>query len=105
MVHGVELVLAAAETVTLVFGGVLTYLAYRAFRRTGSGPLRALAAGIGLLTVGVFLGTLLHQIGRLPLEYSLMVQSVFMAAGFATMTYSLFTPPAGGITSDIDSSE
>ena len=105
MVHGVELVLTAAETVTVVFGGVLTYLADRACRRNRSGPLRALAAGIGLLTVGVFLGTLVHQIGRFPIEYSLTVQSVFMAAGFATITYSLFTPPTGGIQSTIESSE
>lgn len=92
--HGVEVVLAAAKTVTLVFGGVLTYLAYKAFRRTGSNSLRALMIGIGLLTTGALLSGLLHQIANVPLEYSVTVQSVFTALGFAVMTYSLFTDVA-----------
>ncbi len=92
----------SAET---VIGGVLTLLSYRACRRTGSNSLRALTIGIGLLTAGALLGGVLHRVWQLPLEYSLTVQSVFTAAGFATMTYSLFTDVTGSteITSDVSS--
>ncbi len=83
-------VLVAAKTATLVFGGVLTLFSYRAFRRTGSPALRALTAGIGLLVVGATLGGLLHQVVGLSLAVSVSVQSVFTAAGFAVMTYSLY---------------
>jgi len=83
-------VLIAAKTATLAFGSVLTYLSYRAFRRTRSRALRALAVGIGLLTLGALLGGVLHQIAGIGLEASVGVQSVFTAVGFAIMTYSLF---------------
>ena len=88
--HTVDLVLAMTKTLTLVFGGVLTYLSYKAFRRTDSCALRALTVGIALLTGGALLGGVLHQIGGLTLEYSVSVQSVFTALGFGVMTYSLF---------------
>ena len=108
MVDGVSLILTAAEVATIVLGTSLTVLAYRASRRTGFGALRVLTLGIGLLTVGALLGTLLHLLWRVPLEHSLTVQSVFTAAGFATMTYSLFTdisPSPGRIQSDADPRE
>jgi len=47
------------KAVTLAFGTILTWLSYRAFRRTGAPALRALTVGIGLLTAGAVLGGLL----------------------------------------------
>jgi hypothetical protein len=89
-VHQITVVLVAAKTATLAFGSALTYLSYSAFRRTNSPALRALATGIGLLTLGALLGGLLHQFAGISLRASVGVQSVFTAAGFAVMTYSLF---------------
>jgi len=89
--HGTTVVLVAAKTATLAFGSVLTSLSYRAFKRTNSHALRALATGIGLLTLGAFLGGVLHQLAGISLEASVGVQSVFTALGFGVMTYSLFT--------------
>ncbi len=89
--HGTTVVLVIAKTTTLAFGSVLTYLSYRAFKRTGSRALRALSAGIGLLTLGAFLGGALHQLADISFAISVGVQSVFTAVGFAVMTYSLFT--------------
>ncbi|MFT4923163.1 MAG: hypothetical protein ACI8XM_002388 [Haloarculaceae archaeon] len=83
-------VLFAAKTMTVVFGGVLAYLSYRAYRRTASIPLRTLSIGIGLLTVGALLGGTLHHLVGISLETSVGVQSVVTATGFAVMTYSLF---------------
>jgi hypothetical protein len=88
-------VLVAAKTVTLVFGGVLAYLSYKAYRRTGSRALWTLAVGIGLLISGAALGGVLHQFAGLGLETSVSVQSVFTAVGFAVMTYSLFAEVSG----------
>lgn len=88
--HETTVVLVAAKTATLAFGSALTYLSYSAFRRTDSRALRALAIGIGLLTLGALLGGVLHQLAGITLEASVAVQSVFTAVGFAVMTYSLF---------------
>jgi hypothetical protein len=84
-------VLIAAKTATVAFGGALTFLALRASRRTGSDALRALTVGIGLLTVGAVIGGALHQFLGLSLGLSVTIQSVCTAVGFAIMTYSLFT--------------
>ncbi|AQL43894.1 hypothetical protein BV210_14795 [Halorientalis sp. IM1011] len=83
--------LAAAKAVTLLFGGILTLLSARAYRRTGSPALRALAVGIGLVTVGAILGGVLHRILGLTLQTSATLQSVFTAFGFGVLLYSLYT--------------
>ena len=85
------MLLVAAQTATLVFGGVITFLAVRAYRRTGSPALRALSIGIGLLTVGALVGGVLHQLFEVQLETGVVVQSVCTAAGFAFITFSLYT--------------
>lgn len=87
----VSALFVAAQTATLIFGGAVTVLAFRAFRRTGSPALRALAVGIGLLTIGALLGGTLHQLAGLGLRTSVLVQSVATAVGFAVLTYSLYT--------------
>jgi len=88
--HQTTVVLVAAKTATLAFGSALTYLSYRAFRRTNSHALRALAIGIGLLTLGALLAGVLHQFAGISLRASVGIHSVFTAVGFAIMTYSLF---------------
>lgn len=93
--HELAVILVVAKVSTLAFGGALTYLSYSAFRRTNSRALRALAFGIGLLTLGALLGGLLHQFAGISLAASVTVQSVFTAGGFAVMTYSLFADVIG----------
>ncbi|WP_335999192.1 DUF7521 family protein [Halorientalis halophila] len=100
--------LTVAKTATLLFGGILTLLSLRAYRRTGSPALRALTVGIGLVTIGAILGGVLHQLFGLPLRTGASFQSVFTAIGFAILTYSLYTDspvpdrdcPSGGRTAD-----
>lgn len=93
--YGSIALLTAAKTVTALFGGTLTLLSVRAFRRTGSPALRALAGGIGLVTAGVVVGGVFHQVLALSLRTSVTLQSVFTALGFGVLTYSLYTdsPP------------
>jgi len=92
----VGILLVVAKTITVVCGSTLTVLAARAARRTSSRALRALAAGIGLLTIGALAGGLGHQYLGVSLEASVTVQSVFTALGLGVMTYSLYADDTDG---------
>jgi O-antigen/teichoic acid export membrane protein len=87
------LVLALTKAATLSFGALLAGLSWRAYRRTTDPALRALAVGIGLVTVGAVLGGVLHRVVDVRLAVAVSVQSVFTAAGFAVLTYSLYAGP------------
>lgn len=82
-------IIAGANAVTLVLGGAIAYLGWRAYRRTEAGALRALAVGIGLVAVGTAAGGLLHQFTDAQLTTAVAIQSVFVAIGFAILAYSL----------------
>lgn len=92
---GSVLVLVVSKTITVIFGTLLTALAWRAQRRTGSAALRALAFGIGLVTLGTLSGGVLHQVVGVDLVVGVGVQSVFTALGFAVMTYSVYAADHG----------
>lgn len=85
----VETAIVAAKTVTLLLGSLVTYLAYRAYRRTGSASLRALALGFGVITGGAIVAGGLDQFTSFGLLYGVLVQSTLTALGFAIITYSL----------------
>ena len=86
---GLQLVIVSANTVTLVVGGFVTLLAFRAQRRTGSRSLQALTVGLGCITAGTLVGGLLHQTGIAPLLVGVTVQSIFIATGFLCLAWSL----------------
>jgi len=88
------LVVVVTKVVTFTFGGILTWLSYRAFLRTSAPAMRALTVGIGLVTVGALLGGVVHQVLGLSVVAGVTVQSVFSAAGFAVLTYSLYAEGA-----------
>lgn len=90
MLPTVETFVIATNTVTLVCGGLVTYLAARAYRRTGSPALGALALGLGFVTIGALVAGLLHQLVGLDFETGVSVQSAFTAVGFAILAYSLY---------------
>lgn len=83
------LLIAAANTATLVTGGAVAALAYRAFRRTGSAALRAVAVGFGFIVVGSVGGAVAH-LGAGNVGLGVAVQSGFTAAGFTVLLYSLY---------------
>jgi hypothetical protein len=94
MFDGVGVVVAAMNTVTLVCGGLVTMLSFRAYRRTNAPSLRALAIGIGFVTIGALVAGGLHLIFNVELAMGIVVQSSFNALGFAILAYSLFTTGA-----------
>lgn len=90
----------ASKVVTILAGGFVTLLAYRAYARTGSPALRALAAGLGLVTVGGFIAGAVHQLTALDIVAGIAIQSTFTAVGFLVIAYSLY---ASGRTDEEDS--
>lgn len=78
------------KTITLVLGLTITYLSYKAFRRSGSAALRSLTVGFGLVTFGALLAGVADQVIGLQTDFALVVESVLTAAGFAVIVYSLY---------------
>ncbi|MFC6719681.1 hypothetical protein ACFQGT_13160 [Natrialbaceae archaeon GCM10025810] len=82
-------IIAAANTATLITGGAVALLSFRAYRRTGAPPLRAVAVGFGFIIVGSILGGLAHLLGG-DVALGVSLQSSFTAGGFAVLLYSLY---------------
>ncbi|MFB6352943.1 MAG: hypothetical protein ABEJ92_02545 [Halobacteriales archaeon] len=78
------------KTLTLVLGGTITYLAFKAFRRTGSAALRSLTLGFGLVTLGALLAGFVDQLAGFRTDAALVVESALTVAGFAVIVYSLY---------------
>lgn len=83
-------IIVGLKTLTLILGGSITYLAFKASRRTGSAALRSLTVGFGLVTLGALLAGAVDQIAGLQTEVALIVESALAAAGFAVIVYSLY---------------
>lgn len=81
-----------AKVVGLVLGGLLTHLALRAYRRTGSPALRAVAVGFGVVTFGLALGGGLDRVLGFEFMVGVLAQSVLLVVGFAVIAYSLYLP-------------
>lgn len=85
-----SLVVVGLKTLNLFLGGLITYCAYKAYRRTRATPLRALAIGFGMITVGSLLAGSIDRFTMLSTYLSLVVESLFTAIGFAVILYSLY---------------
>lgn len=91
MIGYISAAVVALKTITLVLGGLITYYAYRAYRRTDARPLGLLAAGFAIVTVGTLLAGLADQAFGLDTSVVLLVESVLTASGFGVILYSLYT--------------
>lgn len=89
MVHITSAVVALKTTV-LILGGLITYFAWKAYRRTDAAALRALAIGFGTVTLGSLLGGGVDQILSIGDAYALAIESALTAVGFAIILYSLY---------------
>ena len=74
----------------LVFGGLITYLSFKAYRATHAAELGALAAGFGIVTFGAILGGFVDRILGVNLDVGILVDSVLTMVGFLVITYSLY---------------
>ena len=80
----------ALKTVTLVLGGLITFFAFQAYRRTQAAPLRSLAIGFGIVTLGSIIAGVVDQFSTVPLGSALVVESLLTAIGFGVVLYSLY---------------
>jgi hypothetical protein len=83
-------IIVVLKTVTLVLGGLITYLAYKAYARSRSEPLKYLTIGFGIVTLGALLAGGVDQIMPYGREFALLVESAMTAIGFAVIVYSLY---------------
>jgi hypothetical protein len=81
----------ALKTLTLLLGALITYLSYKAYRRTGAPALRALSVGFGIVTLGTLLAGVLDQVFQFRIQVGLLVESALVTVGFAVIVYSLYT--------------
>lgn len=89
MVH-VETAIVATKTVSLVLGSLITYFSFRAYRRTGAPPLRALAVGFGIVTLGAVVAGVLDLFTSVQLLHGVLVHSALTMVGLLFITYSLY---------------
>jgi|APHM01.1.fsa_nt_gi hypothetical protein len=78
------------KSLTVVLGGLITYFAYRAYRRTNARPLRCLSIGFATITVGSMLGGIIDQMLNLTREWAIVMESLLAVVGFAVILYSLY---------------
>jgi hypothetical protein len=78
------------KTLALILGGAITYLSYKAYRRTSAQSLRFLAIGFGIITMGTLLAGIIDQFLQMNLRVGLLVETTLVVAGFAVILYSLY---------------
>lgn len=87
--------IVVVKTVILLLGSGITYIAYKAYRRTGTPSLRVLGVGFGVITLGAFLAGIAHQVLSVSIEMGVLINSVLVAIGLAIVMYSLYLERGG----------
>lgn len=90
MEWGTATLLVGLKTLNLVFGGVIVYYAYRAYRRTGVAALGAVALGFAIITLGILIAGVVDQLPLLDRGVALLVEAAFTTFGFFVILYSLY---------------
>lgn len=88
------------DAVTVALGGVVTHLAYRAYRRTEETSMRTFAAGVGLLTLASLGGGIAALLDIEPLA-SVLGAGLLAALGFACLVYSVYAHDNGRPAHDL----
>jgi hypothetical protein len=78
------------KTGILLFGGLITYFSFKAYRRTGSAALRALAIGFAIITFGSALAGAFDVLLDVGLETGVLIDSALTFIGLGFITYSLY---------------
>lgn len=94
MVHtsvgpGIQLAITVVKTLILVTGGIVTYLAFSAYRRTYDRSLGFLSVGFALIVIGVLLAGITFEILNVALGVGVLVESLFVLLGLVIITLSL----------------
>lgn len=89
LIH-VPTVVTALKTITLILGALITFFSYKAYRRTGAKPLRLLAVGFAIVTIGSLLAGAVDLGLDVAEQWALVIESGLTALGFAVIVYSLY---------------
>ncbi|ELZ15827.1 hypothetical protein A6E15_17165 [Natrinema saccharevitans] len=84
------LALAVVKTLVLVVGSVITYFAFKAYRRTRQPALGYLAAGFGIVTLGFVLAGMLYEVLGVALVTGILLESLLVLIGFLVIAYSMY---------------
>ncbi|GAA1340414.1 hypothetical protein GCM10009647_083920 [Streptomyces sanglieri] len=82
--------LTVVKTLSLLVGGLITFFAFKAYRRTRQRALGLLSIGFGLVTLGLVLAGMLYELLNVPLMTGILLESLLMLAGFIVIAYSLY---------------
>ena len=88
--NGIITAIAATKAIILFLGGGITYIAFKAYRRSDEPSIGVLGIGFGVITVGALLTGVANQFFSVSLEIGVLVNSVFFAVGLAVIMYSLY---------------
>lgn len=77
------------KTLTLVLGGLITFFAAKAARRTGATGLALLAVGFATITLGSLTAGLADQVFAIAHADALVLENALTTVGFAIIAYSL----------------
>lgn len=87
--NGIVTAIAIVKAVILLLGGGITYIAFKAYRRSSDPSIGVLGIGFAVITVGAFLTGVANQFFSVSLKVGVLVNSVFVATGLAIIMYSL----------------
>lgn len=88
------------KLLTMVAGLLVTLAAYRAYRRYAFRPLFHVAAGFGLISVGVGLEGVIFDFTPLSLYQASLIHSLFMITGMGLILYSIYGDSIATRTAD-----
>ncbi|PCR90732.1 DUF7521 family protein [Natrinema ejinorense] len=86
----IAIALTVVKTLVLIVGGVITFIAYKAYRRTQQPALGYLSLGFGLITLGLVLAGMLTELFSMPLATGILLESLLVLAGFLVIARSLY---------------
>lgn len=88
--NGAMIFIFGLKIVTVVLGGLVTFFAYRAYRRTEAAALQWLSVGFAIITLGALLGGAVDQVLVISREWAIVVESVMAVSGLGVILYSLY---------------
>jgi hypothetical protein len=78
-----------AQTLILIFGGVVVYYATRAYGRTKSHAMLLLAVGFACVAVGAAAAGIIYNTNTADLSTPITIQAYSQVIGFLVIVYSL----------------
>jgi heme/copper-type cytochrome/quinol oxidase subunit 3 len=86
----VTIAITVIKTLVLIVGSIITYFAFKAYRRTRQSALGYLAAGFGIVTLGLVLAGTGYELLGVGFEVGILIESLLVLVGFCIIAYSLY---------------